>query len=109
MVIVGRWVIKMYEYTKNLRFDNTLVIVEVSVSNCAIFVQIGENRKISEKCKLKCLTRACGYYIIVYCIIMEFSTYFMCISVLKIMENTAKTTGKYDCYIVLYKCIFQIN
>nr|DAS10927.1 MAG TPA: hypothetical protein [Caudoviricetes sp.] len=27
----------------------------------------------------------------------------------KIMENTAKTTGEYDCYIVLYKCIFQIN
>ena len=25
------------------------------------------------------------------------------------MENTAKTTGEYDCYIVLYKCIFQIN
>jgi len=23
------------------------------------------------------------------------------------MENTAKTTGEYDCYIVLYKCIFQ--
>ena len=57
--IVGRRVIKAGKQTKNLRFDNTLVIVEVSASNCAIFVQIGENRKIGEKCKLKCLTRAC--------------------------------------------------
>ena len=50
---------KSRQATKNLRVDNTLVIVEVSASNCAIFVQIGENRKIGEKCKLKCLTRAC--------------------------------------------------
>ncbi len=51
--------IKADKQTKNLQSDNTLVIVEVSASNCAIFVQIGENRKIGEMCKLKCLTRAC--------------------------------------------------
>ena len=51
--------IKAGKKAENLQSDNTLVIVEVSASNCAIFVQIGENRKIGEMCKLKCLTRAC--------------------------------------------------
>ena len=54
-----RRVIKAGKKAKNLQSDNTLVIVEVSASNCAIFVQIGENRKIGEMWKLKCLTRAC--------------------------------------------------